>query len=127
MTIADIPITKHISMDEPAIQLYEINEPSPDSTSIRRYRHIRVVRHYAPAEYIEDMGLASEFGEELSIQGGVEEGGAFVSVERVGDLIDYANALKERPFDMEDIVPTDLIGGYHDVMEQRRLVLTGGV
>ena len=121
------PITTYISMDEPAIQLLELNAPSPDSTSVRRYRHIRVVRNDAPAEYIEDMGPASDFGDEISIPGGgVSEGGAFISVERVGDLIDYANALKDLPFGEHDIVRTDLIGGYHDMMEQKRLLQFGG-
>jgi len=125
--MTDTPTTNFISMDEPAILLYETNGPALDSQSLRRWRHILVVRNDKPADYVTDMGLASDFSDELSIPGGVAEGGRFVSVEKVGDLMDFADGLRNQPFDVEDIVLTDLEGGYHDVMEQRQLVLAGGV
>ena len=120
-----MPITETVFMDEWAILLYETNGPAADSHSVRRYRHILVVRNDAPAEYVEDMGPACEFGDEVCIPGGVAEGGKFVSVERVGDLIEYADALKRRPFIGNDIVQADLIGGYLDAMEQRLRVQNG--
>ena len=111
-------------MDESALILYEVNGPSLDSTSVRRWRHIVVVRGNAPAEYLEDMGPASAFGDEISIPGGVAEGGRFFPVETVGRLIDYAEDIARNPFD-RNIPSLDLVNGYHDVMEQRQRVLNG--
>ena len=120
-----IPVTEVISADEPCILLYEANGPSADSQSVRRYRHLRVIRDDAPAEFVEDMGPACEFGEEMLILGGDPDKGIHGLVETVARLIDYADDLKRFPFEKDAIPRTDLIGGYYDVMEQRQRVLNG--
>ena len=123
--MAVMPVTNVVSMDEPCVLLYEANGPALDSTSPRRWRHIRVIRDDAPAEYVEDMGRASAFGDEINIPGGDPDKGIHGIVETVGRLIDFANELKLVPFDAAEVVTADLIGGYHDIMEQRRRVLNG--
>ncbi len=125
MGLQVVPVALTVSMDEPALILYEVNQPAPDSQSVRRYRHIVVVRGDKPATYTEDLGLASNFGEQVSIPGGVAEGGQFQAVHTVGELIDYARELGRKPFDVESIAREDLIGGYHDVADMRRRVLAG--
>ena len=120
-----LPMTDHVSMDEPCIMLFEFNSPAPDFLSVRRWRHIWVIRNDAGAEYREDLGPAGDYGDAFVLAGGEPEQGIDGIVETVGRLIDAAEDIKLHPFETEGIVRTDLEGAYHDMMDQRRLV-TGG-
>ncbi len=125
LTDGPVPKTDHVSMDEPCVMLFEVNSPAADSSSLRRWRHIWVIRDDAGAEYREDIGLASDYGDAFVLPGGEPDYGIDGIVETVGRLIDCANDIKAHPFDSEGVVRTDLIGAYHDVMDQRQFILEG--
>ena len=125
LTDSPKPQTDYVSMDEPCVMLFEFNQPAADSQSVRRWRHIWVIRNDAGAEYREDLGPASDYGDAFVLPGGEPDYGIDGIVETVGRLIDCANDIKEHPFDSEGVVRTDLEGAYHDVMDQRRFILQG--
>jgi hypothetical protein len=118
-----MPGTSTVSMDEWAYILYEVNKPAPDSRSVRRYRHIQVVRADRLAEYVQDMGPSDIFREEFSIPGGVidEKTGKFSPEHTVGELVTIAEQLYREPYDMNEIEEDrlDLVGGYWDTVEKR--------
>ena len=116
-----MPGTATVSMDEWAYTLFEVNKPSPDSKSVRRYRHIQVVRGEGLAEYVQDMGLASGYDEEFNIPGGFLDQGKFYPEHTVGELIDISEQLHKRPYDMGNVMETrtDLVGGYHDQIDRK--------
>ncbi len=103
-------------MDEPALWVKEavrrVLNPQ-GHTEDHRFLHILVAREPKPAEYVEDLGLASQFpGEQFIL---------YADREPVGRLLDMAQARREaRPYAEEaGIEPPDLINGYYEHAEER--------
>lgn len=127
--------TTVIQYDEPCLGLYEQDEQSPGSRGWRRYQRLFVVRGDRPAEFRRDLGASDTFlvtdpdGVQrripgLSIPAGFvsPQSGRIEALHTVGELIDIAD--RHRGGFMtppEPVVPGDLIGGYHDAQEERRL------
>lgn len=100
-----------VSPDEKAWKLAEINSLSPNSKSLRRYRHIWVFRNDQIAEYVEDLGPARQFkGSEINIPS--------LGEHTVGELIEMVEYLREVPWPEDNLVKTDLIQGYHDKIDE---------
>ena len=125
LTDNPLPRTHYYSMDEPCGMLLEFNGPALDSHSVRRWLHLWVLRNDEWHEYREDMGPPGDYGDVIVLSGGEMDDGINGIAETVGRLIDCANDIKLHPFETEGIVRTDLEGAYHDVMDQRRLVIGG--
>lgn len=92
--------------NEPAWSLEELNLTPPDYGAKRRYQIIKVVRGDALHEHHTDMGLVSEFGttKQLNIIGGtVDEQGRGHVWETVASLLDYADNLRYKEYDWDDI------------------------
>lgn len=120
-----LPVTDWVSKDEWAYSLYETNEPAPDSRSVRRYRHILVVRGDELADHVTDLGLASTFYQEFNILGGVPDGDKFHHEHTVGELLEMAHQLRAQKYDMSSIRPRDVIGDYRDNVERMRNIRAG--
>ena len=98
--------TFSIRKDEPAWSLEELNLPSPDFGPPRRYQIVKVVRNDRLVEHRTDMGPASAFGitKQLNIIGGtVDERGRGHVWETVASLLDYADSLRGKKFDWDEI------------------------
>ena len=138
---AVMPKTDWVSMDEAAYVLIELVKKTPDSMHFHRYRHIQVIRNDDLAEYIWDMGDESKFKDNgFCIPGGgydtemktfftpqgpvqIETGPKFWHFEEtVGRLIDAAEKLHLKPFDIGLILDnqTDLIAGYHEQIDRKQ-------
>ena len=120
---AIVPVALFVSMDEPCMGLYELNQMAPDSKSIRRYQIIRVLRGDRIAEYRKDLGSRTSFiAPEFRVPGGViDTRTKRISImHTVGELIDIANFQREGIIRQPDKPkPTDLVKGYHDHMDQK--------
>ena len=110
-------------MDEPGFCLKEVNQPAPDSKSVRRYQIITVVRNDRLAQLRRDLGRAKRFkASEFAIPGGVKEDDGRIYIEyTVGELVDVANHLRAGPFSRPDPPKArDLIGEYQDLPDKRQ-------
>lgn len=111
--------TNLVRMDEPCFGLFELVQQSPGSKGFRRYQILLVVRDDRVSEFRRDLGPASSFtAPEFRIPGGVREGRKIYIEHTVGELADIADLQRNGYFDQPEIVPTDLIGGYHDHVDQ---------
>ena len=100
--------TDHISPDEPALGLYELNFKTPDQTARHRYQIIMVIRNDKPAEYRIDLGDAKKFKDidQFRIPGGITDytTGKIYIEETVGSLKTIADQLRKAPcFDKMDL------------------------
>lgn len=118
--------TNAVGADEPCWCLKELNQPTPDSRGVHRYQIIAVMRgDPPPVEFRRDLGPAAAFtATEFAIPGGVCDPttGRYWIEHRVGELVEMAERIRsghrfEAP---EPPKPSDLIGGYHDLPDQRR-------
>ena len=124
------PATHYVLMDEPALNLSEVNLVSPDGKGWQRVQVITVIRNDAPAEYREVLGPASAFkANQFRIPGGfVDEFTGRIYIEHtVGELRDIADYLRAFPYDTSHIVPTDLVKKWHDELEQKQAARKGRV
>ena len=99
-------LTTDLRRDEPAWSLQEMNLAPPDYGPKRRYQIIHVVRNDRLVEHRTDMGPATAFGDtkQLNIIGGtVDDDGRGHVWETVASLLDYADSLRGRRFDWDDI------------------------
>lgn len=115
--------TTAASMDEPCLLLKEEHLQAPDSKGWRRVQTLVVMRGDAPAELRRDLGPAAAFHgvQQFRIPGGAFDGGKFYIEHTVGELVDIADTLRAGAIRPPDVAPSDLIGGYHDHMEQKAL------
>jgi len=98
--------TLSIRKDEPAWSLEELNLPPADFGPPRRYQIVKVVRDDQLVEHRTDMGPVSAFGttKQLNIIGGtVDERGHGHVWETVASLLDYADNLRGKQFDWDEI------------------------
>ena len=104
--------TTWIMEDEPCLGLYELHLQSPGSRGFHRYQIIFVMREDKPAEYREDMGLASEWvgTDQFRIPGGAVEGDKYHIEETVGRLRSIASYLRTHAlFDKQELIKLDTI------------------
>lgn len=96
-------------MDEPCLQLEEMNKPGPPGKGWRRYQRVIVVRNDRPAEYEVDLGAREDFDhEEINVQGAVQDAvtGKVEILHTVAELKEIADFLRAEPklsFDRRDI------------------------
>lgn len=124
MTTQDVIAgTEWVHPNEPCYLIYEINKPAPDSKSVRRYRYIIVNRGDNLAQYVEDLGLASEFPGAHQSQvktGGMTDGRAW-SEHTVAEAIGIMEEYRYSYWDYDDLPRLRrLEDGYQHVMEQRK-------
>ena len=120
MTLSIATIT--LRRDEPAWDLREMNLAPPDYGPPHRYQIIHVVRNDKLVEHRTDMGLASAFGDakQLNIIGGtVDDNGRGHVWETVASLMDYADNLRGRRYDWDDI-PAMTVDDYANAFEDEQ-------
>lgn len=120
-----LPVTFFVSDDEPCLKLREVSRQAPGSRGWRRAQILTVIRHDRPAEYAQDLGPRWRFphAQEFQLPGGVvdERTRRITIVHTVGELRDIAQKLRAGDIKPPEMEPTDLVGGYHDHLEQKRL------
>ena len=112
--------TNAVALDEPCLELAEVNRVLPiPGASLRRVQIIRVVRNDKPWEFIRDLGPAGNFkAEQVIFPGAVNLGnGRYEVVETVERLLDAADAWRdhyglprEHPWPRQDFV-----GGFEEM------------
>lgn len=113
--------TETVRLDEPCFGLAELNLQSPGSKGWRRYQVLQVVRNDRIAEHRRDLGPAGLFvAPQFRIPGGVidEATGRIEILHTVGELVDIADYQRDGRFAQPEIVPRDLIAGYHDQLDK---------
>lgn len=123
-----IAATLAVRMDEPCFGLSEVNLQAPGSRGWRRFQVLQVVRGDRLAECRLDLGPAKGFKvEQFRIPGGVvdETTGRAEILHTVGELRDIAEYLRSGRGYRPEVQPSNLIQGYHDEMEKRRLRARG--
>jgi len=117
------PATLTVSMDEPAVRLSETVRRVPNErghSEDRRFMTIQVIRQDAIAEYVEDLGFASDFpGESFMILADPRPGG-----DTVGEVLDMAIRRRwRRPMAVESgIEPPDLVNNWRRASEETRKI-----
>ena len=99
--------TDSVRMDEPCLMLAEYDKNK------ERYQLIRVMRFDKPVEFTKKLGETKKFkGSSFNIPGGArdENTGRFYIEHTVGELIDMANYLRDKP--LPKPLPSDLLGQY---------------
>jgi len=123
--------TSFIRKDEPAWSLKELNLPPADFGPPHRYQIVKVVRNDRLVEHRTDMGPASAFGitKQLNIIGGtVDERGRGHVWETVASLLDYADSLRGKKFDWDEIPAMsaqDYLTSYEDEKDKQQRNLVG--
>ena len=116
--------TTVVRMDEPCLQLSEVNLQSPDSRGWRRYQILYVMRGDRPSEFRLDLGPASEYRAcQFRVPGGAldEASGRYHVEHTVGELRDIADHLRAGRGTQPETEPRlNLVQGYHDEMDRRR-------
>lgn len=119
-----IPATLTISNDEPCFLLVETTLQSPGNAGWHRYQLAYVVRGQWLAEYREDLGPAEQWAGVpgfRALGGIIDQDNSRLLIEHtVGELRDIAEAHRMGLIHEPEIVPTDLIAGYHDELDARR-------
>lgn len=108
--------------NEPCYLIYEINEPAPDSRSVHRYRHILVSRNDRLAEYVEDLGLASNFpnAHQSQVKTGGMTNGIGWSEHSVAEAVGIIKEYRYNYVDIDDLPRLrDLEEGYLETNEMR--------
>ena len=119
--------TNAVSMDEPCWALREKIAQSPGNRGWRRYQLIAVMRpgFDEPVYFQRDLGRANKFKvSEFVIPGGVRDSNGRIEIlHTVGELFDMAEYLRAgiRGVPDEPEQPSDLIQGYYDLPDKRRL------
>ncbi len=114
--------TQAVNTDEPCLNLSEVNLVRPDSKGIDRYLILTVIRNDKPEEFRVDLGSAKNFKvEEFRIPGGAidERTGKIYIEHNVGELLEIANTLRERPRE-EPPQGDGLIQAFRDQPDVRR-------
>lgn len=112
-----------VKSDEPCFNLSELNLVAPDGKSWRRYQILVVVRDDELANVRVDLGPRGRFrAPEFRVPGGVVDDatGKIEILHTVGELRDIADHQRAGRFWQPEIVPTDLIGRYHDQQDKNR-------
>ena len=119
--------TFYILQDEPALSLVEMNLQSLGSRGWHRYQIIRVIRNDRPAEFREDMGLATAFtAGQFRIPGAVIDGKTVYLEHTVGELRGIADYIRAFPLvHPQELIHTNLVQGYFDEMERRNWARKG--
>ena len=108
--------------NEPCFNLSELNQKSPDGKSWRRFQIALVIRDGSFAEWRRDMGPAETFtANQFRIPGGVIDSktGQVEILHTIEELWDIADHL--RNYIYEPVQRTNLIQGYYDQMERRKV------
>jgi hypothetical protein len=104
--------TDKVNEDEPCISLKELVENSPMGKK-HRYQIIRVLRGDKIVEFRHDLGRANRFKAGQFIIPGCGEDN--VPVERVGDLVEIADYMREQKPRHPEMPMQDLLSGYYEV------------
>lgn len=118
-----------VGPDEPALGLVEKDVQSPGNRGLHRYRVVTVIRGDKPVEIWQDKGPSGAAKHEpFGIPGGVIDHitGRIYIEHTAGELIDIADQLADRENTALQQQTSDLIGGYHAIMERRQQALKRG-
>lgn len=108
--------------DEPCFRLEEEILQAPGSRGWRRFQILTVVRNDRLAKARVDLGPRDLYNTPpFRILGGVvdEDTGRIHILHTVGELRDIAEAQRHGRFAEPEFERSDLIGGYHDLMDRR--------
>jgi len=106
--------TDKVNEDEPCVSLKEVIEPSPFG-GYHRYQIIRVLRGQNIVEFRRDLGNANKYKADVFIIPGC--GDDNIPVERVGDLAEIADYLRQEAPRHPNKPMQDLLSGYYYVRE----------
>src|SRR3990167_7856502 len=114
--------TNAVSMDEPCMGVYELNQTGLPGEGIRRTQIILVLRNDTVVECRRDLGPASDFtAAEFRCPGVVVEDGKLVPLHKVGELIDICDWHRAGIAPPPEIEPdADYNARYHDEIDKRR-------
>jgi hypothetical protein len=112
--------TDKVNTDEPCISLKELVEPCPFGGR-HRYQIIRVLRGEKIAEFRRDLGKAKKFKAGQFVIPGC--GDDNIPVERVGDLIEIADYIREQKPRHPETPMQDLLAGYYYYKQLKASVL----
>jgi hypothetical protein len=121
MTRLEVPAL-FVRNDEPCYLLEEEELQSPGSRGWRRFQILTVVRDDRPAKARVDLGPRDTFTTTpFRILGGVTDAvtGKIHILHTVGELRDIADRQRAGYMPEPEVEPSDLIGGYHDLMDRR--------
>jgi hypothetical protein len=108
--------TDKVHEDEPCVSLKELIELSPKGKR-HRYQIIRVLRGERIWEFRRDLGVARKFKANPFIIPGA--GTDNIPVERVGDLIEIADYLREQKPRHPEMPLQDILTGYYEYRNAR--------
>jgi len=100
-----MPATLYLKKGENIFSIRETNENAPDSTGFRRYQTITVVRDDKLTEYRTDMGSAKSY---------IKEPFQIICLfeHTVEEALHMADQLRDKPFSLDGLPGTDILGGY---------------
>jgi hypothetical protein len=110
--------TDRVKMDEPCLMLAEYDKAK------ERYQLIRVMRNDTSVEFTRKLGKSKNFvGSQFNIPGGCKDEvtGRWFIEHTVGELIDMANYLRERPLPKPQ--GTDLLGQWAREQEEKKKLI----
>jgi len=108
--------TDKVHEDEPCVSLKETVEPSPFGGR-HRYQIIRVRRGERIAEFRRDLGKARKFRAGQFVIPGC--GDDNMPVERVGDLVEIADYMREQKPRHPEMPMQDLLSGYYEARNEQ--------
>ena len=118
--------TSEIWSYEPCWHLSEINRPAPDSSGVRRYQTITVIRNDRKVKLERDLGDARLFGEEFQLILGVPDGtGGGEALYTVEEGIRLAQEMNLTPPPKTEDKPRDWKKIFWDNVEERNKWMKG--
>jgi len=118
--------TSEIWSHEPCWHLSEINRPAPDSSGVRRYQTITVIRNDRKVKLERDLGDARLFGEEFQLILGVPDGkGGGEALYTVEEGIRLAQEMNLTPPPKTEVKPKDWTKIFWENIEERNKWMKG--
>ena len=114
--------TTEIGSHEPCWYVGEFNRPAPDSSGVRRYQTITVIRNDKRVKLNRDLGDARLFGEEFQLICGVPDGkGGGEALYTVEEALQMARDMNNMPPTKTEPRPKDWNKIFWENIEERNL------
>ena len=112
--------TTEIWGHEPCWYLSEINQPAPDSQTVRRIQAITVIRNDRRVKLKQDLGDARLFGDEFQLICGVPDGkGGGEALYTVEEALEMARQMNIAPPPRPELKPRDWNKIFWDNVEEK--------
>jgi len=111
---------------EPCWYLSEMNRQAPDSSGVRRYQTITVIRSDRRVKFERDIGDAKLFGEEFQLICGVPDGkGGGEALYTVDEALRMAQDMNLQPPQKTEVKPKDWTKIFWENIEERNKWMKG--